>query len=184
MKYKDWFLILLLACSSAIHAEDGKDLFAAAMMGKLDRTEALLAQGIDVNSKTASGRTGLMAASFNGNVKIVKALLAYGADVSLADNSGTTALMDALVFGNEDIVNLLIAGGADVNALDKQKVTVLGRAKKTAHEAVIKILEKAGAKEAAEVPIEEATAPPKDGAVGKPAEITGAKPDAKPPVKK
>lgn len=180
MKRKDCFLILLLALPSVTHAEDGKDLFAAAMMGKLERTEALLAQGIDVNSKTAGGRTALMAASFSGNVKIVKALLAYGADVSIADNAGTTALMDAVVFGNEDIVNSLITAGADVNALDKQNVTVMARAKKTAHDKVIKILEKAGAKEEAEVPIEEATAPPKDGAGGKP----GEKPGATPPVKK
>jgi len=178
MKYKDYFLFLLLALSPPIYAEDGKDLFAAAMMGKVDRTEALLAQGIDVNSKTASGRTALMAGSFNGNVQIVKSLLSYGADVSLADNSGTTALMDALVFGNEDIVNLLIAAGANVNALDKQNVTVMARAKKNGHEKIIKILEKAGAKEEQEVPIEEATA--KDGAGGKLAE----KPDSKTPVKK
>ena len=76
MKYKDCFLFLLLALSQAVYAEDGQDLFASAMTGKVDRAEALLAQGIDVNSKTASGRTALMAASFNGNVKIVKALLA------------------------------------------------------------------------------------------------------------
>jgi ankyrin repeat protein len=75
-------------------------------------------------------------------------------------------------------VNLLIAAGADVNALDKQNVTVMARAKKTAHENIIKILEKAGAKEEAEVPIEEATA--KVGAPGKPEE----KPDTKPTAKK
>ncbi|MGZ5044136.1 MAG: ankyrin repeat domain-containing protein, partial [Methylobacter sp.] len=86
MKYKVCFLILLLALPQATHAEDIKDLFAAAMMGKLERTETLLAQGIDVNGKTASGRTALMAASFSGNVQIVKSLLAYGADVSIADN--------------------------------------------------------------------------------------------------
>ncbi len=177
MKYKDCFLILLLALSQAAQAEDAKDLFAAAMMGKLARTEALLAQGIDVNGKTASGRTALMAASFNGNVKIVKALLAYGADVSIADNSGTTALMDATVFGDEDIVNSLIAAGADVNALDKQNVTVMARAKKIGHEKVIKILEKAGSKDEEAVPIEEAAA--KDGANGKPAEKTGSNPPAK-----
>ena len=70
MKYKDWLLMLLLALPTATYAEDSKDLFAAAMSGKIDRTEALLVKGVDVNSKTASGRTALMAASFNGNVKI------------------------------------------------------------------------------------------------------------------
>ena len=180
MKFKDCFLILSLALPQTIHAEDGKDLFAAAMMGKLERAEALLAEGIDVNSKTASGRTALMAASFNGNVHIVKALLAYGADVSIADNSGTTALMDALVFGNEDIVTLLIAAGSDVNALDKQKVKVMDRAKKNAHEKILKILEAAGAKET------EVAAEDPAGAEGKPdaKEGAGDKPGTKPPAKK
>ncbi|MBC8379854.1 MAG: ankyrin repeat domain-containing protein [Planctomycetes bacterium] len=178
MKYKDCFLILFLVLSTATHAEDGQDLFAAAMTGKIERTEAILAQGIDVISKTISGRTALMAASFSGNVHIVKILLVYGADVNIVDNLGVTALMDAIVFGNEEVVNLLIAAGADVNALDKQGVTVLARAKKFDHKKVNKILEDAGAKEEAEVPIEEATS--KDEVVGKP----GDKPDTKPPGKK
>jgi hypothetical protein len=63
----------------------------------------------------------------------------------------------------------------------------MGRAKKTAHESVIKILEKAGAKEEAQVPIEEQTAP-KDGADAKPGEKPGEKPadkpETKPPAKK
>jgi len=147
MKHKDCFFIALLLLSPAAYPEDAKDLFAAAMTGRVERTEALLAQGVDGNSKTSSGRTALMAASFSGNVHIVKALLAYGVDVNIADNLGTTALMDAVVFGNEDIVNLLITAGADVNAADNQKGTALGRAKKMAHEKIIKILEKAGAKD-------------------------------------
>jgi ankyrin repeat protein len=168
MKHKDCFFIALLILSPAAYPEDAKDLFAAAMTGRLERTEALLAQGVDGNSKTSSGRTALMAAGFSGNVHIVKALLAYGVDVNIADNSGTTALMDAVVFGNEEIVNLLITAGADVNALDKQNVTVMARAKKIAHEKIIKILEKAGAKDAPEAPIEDAAA--KENAGAKPAE--------------
>ncbi|MGZ5043382.1 MAG: ankyrin repeat domain-containing protein, partial [Methylobacter sp.] len=61
-------------------------------------------------------------------------------------------------------------------------VTVMARAKKNGHEKVIKILEKAGAKEEAEVPIEEATA--KDGAPGKPADKPIEKPGATPLAKK
>lgn len=172
MKHRNYFFIALLILSPAAYPEDAKDLFAAAMAGRVERAEALLAQGVDGNSKTSSGRTALMAASYSGNVHIVKALLAYGVDVNIADNLGTTALMDAVVFGNEDIVNLLITASADVNALDKQNVTVLARAKKTAHEKIIKILEKAGAKDAPEVPIEDATATEKVGenAEAKPAE--------------
>ena len=157
MKLKHCIFFLLLL-PSLLFAEDANDLFAAAVTGKLERTEALLGQGVDVNSKTESGRTALMGASFSGNLRVVKALLAYGADVNLADHAGTTALMDALVFGHEDIVNLLITAGADVNAADKQNLTVMAKAKKTGLDNLVKILEKAGAKEEGDLPIEEAPA--------------------------
>jgi len=55
------------------------------------------------------------------------------------------------------MVNLWITAGADDNAVDKQNLTVMVRAKKSAHEKIINILGTAGAKEAPQVPIEEAT---------------------------
>jgi len=88
MKYKNYLLMLLLASSPQLHAEEGKDLFLAAMNGKEDRLITLLNQGIDVNSKNASGRTALMAACFSGNIHSVKTLLAYGANVNTTDNVG------------------------------------------------------------------------------------------------
>lgn len=151
MNIKTLSLLVLLGFTQAALSEDINDLFAAAIAGKTERLESLLAQGLDVNGKTTVGRTPLMGASFNGNVKNVKVLLGYGADVNVADNLGLTALMDALVFGEEEIVTLLIAAGADVNAVDKQNITVLARAKKTAHQNIIKMLEQAGAKEETEV---------------------------------
>lgn len=144
---KKLIVLLILTASGWAGAEDSNDLFAAAIMGKNARIEALLAQGVDVNGLTAGGRTALMGASYQGNIGIVKTLLAYGADVNIADAMGTTALMDALAFGDATIVNLLIAAGADINAQDKQNVTVLGRAKKIGNEQIIKILEQAGAVE-------------------------------------
>jgi hypothetical protein len=51
MKYIECCFILLISLPQAAYPEDGKDLFAAAMTGKVERVEALLAQGIDVNSK-------------------------------------------------------------------------------------------------------------------------------------
>nr|WP_305909813.1 ankyrin repeat domain-containing protein [Methylomarinum sp. Ch1-1]MDP4522750.1 ankyrin repeat domain-containing protein [Methylomarinum sp. Ch1-1] len=125
-----FLLSLLLSLAQSAAAEDANDLFAAAIAGKNERLHSLLAQGIEVNAKTTSGRTALMGASFNGNVRAVKILLNYGADVNIADDLGSTALMDALVFGDQQIVSLLIATGADVNAVDKQNISVLAKAKK------------------------------------------------------
>jgi ankyrin repeat protein len=178
MKFKQGLFILLFALPLLLRAEDANDLFAAAIGGKLERMEALLAQGIDVNSKTGTGRTALMGASFTGNARVVKTLLAYGADVNLADNAGTTALMDALVFGNEDIVNLLITAGADVNA------AVINKAKKTGRDNLIKILEKAGAKVTGDVPAAGMLPPPLKEGEDLPAEEKSAESPAEQPEQK
>ncbi|MGB4499460.1 MAG: ankyrin repeat domain-containing protein, partial [Methylococcaceae bacterium] len=82
MKYKNYLVMLLLAASPQLYAEDGKDLFLAAMNGKEERVITLLNQGVDVNSKNAAGRTALMAACISGNLHSIKTLLAYGADVN------------------------------------------------------------------------------------------------------
>jgi len=146
MNIRRFLSAALIVWSVQALAEDTKDLFAAAATGKLDRVEALLAQGLDVNGKLETDRTALMAASFNGNLRIVKALLAYGADVNLADKLGSTALTDAVMFGNADIVGVLIAAGANVNAADSQSVKILDKAKKLGRENIVKLLEAAGAK--------------------------------------
>ena len=139
--------LLLLLLPLNTYATSAVDLFSAAAGGNQARVEALLAQGLDVNSATPGGRTALMGASFGGNARIVQTLLAYGADVNMADNTGTTALMDALIFSHENIVTLLITAGADVNAKDNQNITVLGRAKKVGNKRIIKILEQAEAQD-------------------------------------
>ena len=72
MKYRNYLIMLLLASSPQLHAEDGKDLFLAAMNGNEGRVITLLNQGIDVNSKNAGGRTALMAACFSGNLHSIK----------------------------------------------------------------------------------------------------------------
>ncbi len=133
--------LLLIFFTLPSFAAENNALFSASILGKTERVKSLLADGIDVNSATATGRTAIMAASFNGNLRVVKILLSYGADVNISDKSGSTALMDALIFGREDLVKLLITAGADAMAEDKQNVSVIDKAKKTKYKNIIKILE-------------------------------------------
>mgnify|MGYP000630248737 FL=1 len=155
MTIKKLLLFLLLAFSHSGFSADIKDLFSAAIFGKTERVKFLLSEGVDVNAKTATGRTAMMAACFNGNIRVVRTLLAYGADVNIADKLASTALMDAVVFGSEELVKLLITSGADVNAQDKQAISVLDKAKKTKYANIVKILEKAiAANEAAKQKME------------------------------
>ena len=129
MYFKSFFLLILFS-SQSVFALDGDHLFSFAILGKTERIKSLLADGVDVNTVTATGRTAMMAASFNGNIRVVKVLLAYGADVNVVDNMGSTALMDAVIFGNEELVKLLLTAGANVDAVDKQNISVLEKAKK------------------------------------------------------
>ncbi len=143
MKIKHLLITLLFLFSQAGFSVDIKNLFSAAIHGKTERVKSLLAEGIEVNGKTATGRTAMMAASFNGNLRVARILLSYGADVNLADNQGTTALMDAVIFGREELVRLLITAGADVLAVDNQDISVIEKAKKTKFSHIVAILEKA-----------------------------------------
>lgn len=143
MKIHTFFLFLLFLFFHSNVSADINNLFSAAILGKTERIKSLLADGDNVNGKTATGRTAMMAASFNGNKRVVRILLAYGADVNIADNFGTTALMDAIVFGSEPLVKLLITAGADVVAKDNQGISVIDKAKMTQFHNLVTVLEKA-----------------------------------------
>ena len=65
----------------------------AALNGQAEVVDALLEQGIDINTRDKDGRTALMFAAFNGHEDIVKSLMENGADVNIMDSYGRTALM-------------------------------------------------------------------------------------------
>lgn len=152
MKIKNIFLYLLVFYTSVVQSADMTKLFSYAVLGETENVKLLLADNVDVNALTKTGRTAMMAASFNGNIRIVKILLGYGANVNISDHLGSTALMDAVIYGSEKLVKLLITAGANVNAVDKNNISVVDKAKKTRHSNIVKILEKeiAGSKDKSE----------------------------------
>ena len=156
LKMKILFYSLILIYALNAHADDFNDLFRAATDGNTERLQSLLAAGLNVNAKSATGRTALMGACYNGNLRNVKVLLNYGADVNATDSMGNTALMDAIRFADKALIQTLIAAGADVNAVDNKGLTILARAKKIAPASIIKLLENAGAKETSKTETETA----------------------------
>lgn len=144
MLKKAIFALALLASATDPQAEDrDQALFAAAVSGRVERLDSLLAQGADVNGKNGAGRTPLMAAAFSGNVRVIRKLLAFGADPNAADQRGATALMEAAAQGYEEAVKALIAGGADVSVKDNSGLTPIDRAKKAGHIRIAALLEQA-----------------------------------------
>lgn len=87
-------------------------LFSAILKGRTAVVQSLLAQGVNVNVRTVSGKTPLMAAAFKGYSDIVQLLIDSGADPNIADARGDTALKIAARGGFTRIVDLLSKSGA------------------------------------------------------------------------
>lgn len=137
-------LFMLLTPWLAQAGDPVAELFAAASQGRVSQIQSALAQGVDVDARTTTGRTALMGAAFFGNELSVRLLLSYGADANAADNRGITPLMDAVAGGWTEVVKLLLAAGADIKAKDKAGQSVLDKAKQTGNQEILKLLTAAG----------------------------------------
>ncbi len=62
-------------------------LFHAILKGRVPVVQNLLAQGVNVNARTVSGKTPLMAAAYRGYSDIVQLLIDSGADINAHDAS-------------------------------------------------------------------------------------------------
>jgi ankyrin repeat protein len=101
--------------------------------GDIQKIEALLKKGADINAKDKDGYTMLLAELSNkGRIKIVKLLVSKGADVNARrTKENSTALMISLwKLGEENmaIFKYLLDKGADISARDKYGSTVLHQA--------------------------------------------------------
>ncbi|MEM7587926.1 MAG: PQQ-binding-like beta-propeller repeat protein [Acidobacteriota bacterium] len=99
-------------------ADAGEDLIAAAQRQDLDTVRKMLADGVDVNSKSRYGATALFFASDKGNVELAELLLASGAEIDVTDtfynaNPLTWALFRASESKpHRDVVLLLVQHGS------------------------------------------------------------------------
>lgn len=111
------FLALLRIAAAA--SDPGKDLLEAARRGQLDKVDALLKQGVDVNSADKDGYTPLMRAIFSAKADVVDALIKAGANVNQPNNKGQSAAFLALDNGIGDIkpeiILMLAKAGVDFN---------------------------------------------------------------------
>jgi ankyrin repeat protein len=93
---------------------DCAPLHLAALIGRREVVEILLAQGAQVNMVDTSGRTPLhFSLLWNNNVTVAEQLLSYGATVDARDGNGETPLQTALLKRRKSIAELLLVYGAD-----------------------------------------------------------------------
>ena len=84
----------------------------------------LVAEGLNINTQNAYGRTPLYTHSTVG-APLVAVLLELGADVNLANNDGCTPLFTALANARIDTVKLLLEHGADIKHKNQAKQNAL-----------------------------------------------------------
>lgn len=79
----------------------------AAMFGRVNEVQSLLAQGVDINMTDTDGMTALMWAALSGRLEVVKLLMEAGADTKIKDGKGHTASYYAEVIGNRAMVQMI-----------------------------------------------------------------------------
>jgi ankyrin repeat protein len=93
-----------------------EDIFAAAIVGHVDKVAALLKQDPKlINARDSDGKTALHWAALYGQKKVMELLLAEKADVNLLDEDGFTPLHWAATFNQSDAVKVLLANKANMN---------------------------------------------------------------------
>lgn len=105
---------------NAANGLDETPLMYLAILGDMDRAQALIAQGAKINRL---GWSPLHYAASKGQVPMAQMLIAKGALINAPAPDGTTPLMMAARSGSGKMVNLLLAQGADPTTLNIAKLS-------------------------------------------------------------
>ena len=143
-------LFLLTGCGKKTLVLKPQDTKAIQDAIKADNVPPLLnyfRDGLDPNSKDATGTPYLVRAAQAGDTDIVQTFLRYNADPNLTDAHGQTAMMAAAAHGSTDIINALLRQNADLNRKDAAGATALHIALTKQNLSTAERLKQAGAKE-------------------------------------
>ena len=103
-------------------------LLLAALAGRPEVLQILLAHHAQVDAQDEYGRTPLMLAAENGDPDVVRILIAAKANVNAQSNDNSTALILALQHNHPDVADLLHTAGAHVDARNAGGMTALMQA--------------------------------------------------------
>src|SRR5215470_19217626 len=121
------FSVSLAAAGPDVPSPDGTTpLHRAVSVNDVQKAEALIRGGADVNAANRYGVTALSLAAGNGNAALLERLFASGADAKAAGaalRDGRTLLMLAARTGSADAVRLLLLHGGVVNATESRTGT-------------------------------------------------------------
>jgi ankyrin repeat protein len=121
-------------------------ILRAAHDGKADMIQRLVAEGADVNTRDAKGRTPIHVAAFASHDDALSALAAAGADMNALENRAYDVVTIAAVADDPDLMSLAIELGNDPGlTTSPYDGTALIAAAHLGHVEVVRRLIKAGA---------------------------------------
>ena len=88
-------------------------LMRAALFGRIELVEELLALGVNIHLRNADGNNALWLACVSGSAAIIKRLLEAEIDIDNRNLTGATCLMYTSSSGRHDLLKLLLEHGAD-----------------------------------------------------------------------
>jgi hypothetical protein len=146
------------ALASAADIPGDSRLVQAARNQDQKTIRELLAQKVDVNTRSSDGSTALLWLAHWNDLDSANLLLAAGADANTANDFRSTPLSEACINGNASLVRSLLKGGANPNTPTATGETPLMTCAKTGTaDAVARLIEYGAAVNAAE-PSENQTA--------------------------
>ncbi len=120
---------------------DTEQLIEASEHGDVAAIETLLATGVNVNTRTINGETGLMRAASMGHTSAVEMLLAHGATINAWRQDGLTALALAAFFGHAEVSTILLRAGANPHLVDDVGFTAAKWAAARCHVEIVEMLQ-------------------------------------------
>jgi uncharacterized protein len=103
-------------------------LIEAVYKRDLNKVEALLKSGANVNEEGPNGMTALICAANEGFSEITKLLIDYAADKNISHTQLGNALCAAASKGHVNVIDVLLDSGVDIDQRDSSGLTALMRA--------------------------------------------------------
>jgi rhodanese-related sulfurtransferase len=88
-------------------------LMRAALLGRDDLAEELLAYGVNIHLRNSDGNNALWLACVSGNATLVQRLIDAGIDIDNRNLTGATTLMYTASSGKPEMMKILLENGAD-----------------------------------------------------------------------
>lgn len=125
--------------------DSAQQLMTACEQGDVDTAQAVLDEGLGVDTTDEDENTPLMVATGNGHDQVVRLLLMRGAAVDKVNLYGWSPVMQAARHGHANIVTLLLQHQVDINATNSFGASSLTLAARGGHLQVVRLLVEAGA---------------------------------------